>query len=71
MPPYPHEMGIDTDPRMAAGKLQAQGLIRYQRGRIAVLDRRGLEKTSCECYRFIRHQYAHSQRMLPRLLSRR
>ncbi len=56
---------------VAAGKLQAQGLIRYQRGRIAVLDRRGLEKTSCECYRFIRRQYAHFQRMLPRLLSRR
>ncbi len=54
----------------AAGKLQAQGLIRYQRGRITVLDARGLEKTSCECYRFIRRQYTHFQRMLPRLLSR-
>lgn len=54
----------------AAGNLQAQGLIRYERGRIAVLDARGLEKTSCECYRFIRRQYAHFQRLLPRLLSR-
>jgi CRP-like cAMP-binding protein len=53
----------------AAGKLQAEGLIGYQRGRITVLDRQGLEKTSCECYRFIRRQYAHFQRMLPRLLS--
>ncbi len=53
----------------AAGKLQALGLIRYQRGRITVLDRPGLERTSCECYRFIRRQYAHFQRMLPRLLS--
>ena len=41
----------------AAGKLQAQGLIRYQRGRITVLDRRALEKASCECYRFMRRQY--------------
>lgn len=55
----------------AAGKLQAQGLIGYQRGRITVLDRQGLEKTSCECYRFIRRQYAQFQRMLPRLLSDR
>jgi CRP-like cAMP-binding protein len=54
----------------AAGKLQVEGLIGYQRGRITVLDRQGLEKTSCECYRFIRRQYAHFQRMLPRLLSR-
>jgi CRP-like cAMP-binding protein len=55
----------------AAGKLQAQGLIGYQRGRITILDRQGLEKTSCECYRFIRRQYAQFQRMLPRLLSDR
>jgi CRP-like cAMP-binding protein len=53
----------------AAGKLQDQGLIRYQRGHVAVLDGRGLEKTSCECYRFIRRQYTHFQRMLPGLLS--
>jgi len=51
----------------AAGALQARGLISYRRGRIAVLDRRGLEKTSCECYRFIGRQYAHFQRKLPRL----
>ena len=53
----------------AAGRLQAQGLIRYQRGRITVLDRQGLEKTSCECYRFNRRQYAHFQRLLPRVMS--
>jgi DNA-binding MarR family transcriptional regulator len=55
----------------AAGKFRARGLIRYQRGRITVLDRRGLEKTSCECYRFIRRQYAHFQHKLARLPSRR
>lgn len=54
----------------AAGGLQAQGLIRYQRGRITILDRPGLEKASCECHRFMRRQYAQFQRMLPRLLSR-
>jgi CRP-like cAMP-binding protein len=33
-----------------AGKLQESGLIRYHRGRIAVLDRPRLEETACECY---------------------
>jgi CRP-like cAMP-binding protein len=53
----------------AANHLQARGLIAYRRGRICVLDRRGLESKSCECYRFIRRQYAHFQAVLPRLLS--
>jgi len=34
----------------AAAKLQDIGLIRYSRGKIQVLDRAGLLKTSCECY---------------------
>ena len=34
----------------AAGNLQRAGLISYRRGHIAVLDRKGLEKHSCECY---------------------
>jgi CRP-like cAMP-binding protein len=54
----------------AAHHLQAQRLIAYRRGRISVLERRALEKKSCECYRFIRRQYAHFQGVLPRLLSR-
>lgn len=35
---------------IAAGKLQQQNLIRYTRGQISVLSRRGLEMASCECY---------------------
>jgi CRP-like cAMP-binding protein len=35
---------------VAAGALEAEGLIRNTRGGIAVLDRRGLEDRSCECY---------------------
>ncbi len=39
---------------MAAGKLQSAGFIKYFRGRIEILDRRGLEARACECYRVIR-----------------
>ena len=53
----------------AARKLQAAGLISYRRGRIRVLDKRGLAKQSCECYRFIRQEYARLTGELPRLLS--
>ncbi len=41
----------------SAQKLQAANLIGYHRGRISVLDKVGLRKKSCECYRFIRQQY--------------
>jgi hypothetical protein len=46
----------------AAGNLQHAGLIKYRRGHIAVLDRSGLEKRSCECYQVVRNEYA---RLLP------
>ena len=46
-----------------ARRLQKAGLIRYARGRIAVLDRVGLEKRSCECYAVVRNEY---RRLLPR-----
>ena len=46
----------------AALKLQAAGLIRYARGHISVLDRRGLEQRSCECYAVVRKEY---DRLLP------
>ena len=36
---------------VAMGTLQSAGLIRYTRGRIAVLDREKLEEVSCRCYR--------------------
>jgi CRP-like cAMP-binding protein len=37
--------------------LQGRGLIRYARGRVAVLDRAGLEAAACECYRTLRDEY--------------
>ena len=41
----------------AAGRLQEQGLISYVRGRISILDRRGLEEAVCECYRVVKDEY--------------
>jgi CRP-like cAMP-binding protein len=35
----------------AAGLLQEKKLISYRRGNIAILDRKGLERASCRCYR--------------------
>jgi CRP-like cAMP-binding protein len=46
----------------AAGKLQSAGLIHYNRGRITVLDRRGLEARVCECYEVVRKEF---HRLLP------
>ena len=31
--------------------LQKAGLIRYSRGRVKILDRKGLQKRACECYK--------------------
>jgi CRP-like cAMP-binding protein len=42
---------------VAALKLQREGLIRYSRGHIQVLDRRGLEEHSCECYSVVQRAY--------------
>ncbi|HLZ98754.1 MAG TPA: Crp/Fnr family transcriptional regulator [Steroidobacteraceae bacterium] len=46
----------------AAGHLQKDGLIRYTRGHITVLDRRALEKRACECYSVVKKEYS---RLLP------
>ena len=43
---------------IAAGMLQGQHLIDYTRGEIHILNRRGLESMSCECYRVIIDDYA-------------
>lgn len=53
----------------SAHALQAAGLISYSRGKIKVFDKPGLEKKSCECYRFIRSQYRNLHAELPLLLS--
>jgi len=40
----------------AALKLQRDGIIRYSRGRIQVLDRAALERCSCECYGVVKRE---------------
>jgi CRP-like cAMP-binding protein len=45
-----------------AKKLQDERLIRYDGGRITVLDRPGLEARACECYEVVRKEF---DRLLP------
>jgi hypothetical protein len=45
-----------------AVQLQKAGIIQYKRGRIAILDRKRLEKRSCECYAVVKREY---DRLLP------
>jgi hypothetical protein len=48
----------------SAGRLQKAGFIRYHRGLMSVIDRKGLLQRSCECYAVIQAEY---RRLLPRL----
>ncbi len=40
-----------------ASKLQKAGFIRYSRGIMEIVDRRGLEAASCECYEVIQYEF--------------
>jgi hypothetical protein len=42
--------------------LQQRGLIHYSRGRVEILNRRGIEETACECYDSVE---THFGRLLP------
>ena len=41
----------------AASALQREGLIRYRRGVVAIVDRPGLEAATCECYGIVREEF--------------
>lgn len=58
-----HALGVRREGvAEAAHRLQEAGLIRYARGHIAVLDRGGLQRRSCECYAAVAHE---DERLLP------
>lgn len=42
---------------VAAATLQKAGVIRYQHGKITILDREGLEDAACECYEAVASEY--------------
>jgi CRP-like cAMP-binding protein len=53
-----HMLGVRrATVNLATGMLKKAGFIRYVRGKITVIDRRGLESASCGCYRAIVRVY--------------
>jgi CRP-like cAMP-binding protein len=46
---------------VVAGGLRKAGLIRYSRGKVAILNRKGLEAGACECYQIVKRE---SERLL-------
>jgi CRP-like cAMP-binding protein len=42
---------------VVAGTLQGAGLLSYKYGRVTILNRKGLESASCECYAILRRQF--------------
>lgn len=62
--PFTHEFLADllgvqrTTVSELIGNLQKAGVIHTSRGKIRIIDRRGLESLSCECYRLLKSQFA-------------
>ncbi len=50
----------------AAGNLQHDGMIRYSRGHITVLDRPKLEQAVCDCYAVVKKEYDRLLEDIPR-----
>lgn len=44
---------------LIAGAFQQAGMIRYSRGNLTILNRAGLEQSSCECYHSVKHRTHH------------
>ena len=54
---------------IAASTLQRAGVIRYQHGRITILDRTGLEQAACECYEAVAEEYRSLFGVYPLILA--
>ncbi len=53
-----HMLGVRrATVNVATGMLKKAGFIRYVRGQLTIVDRRGLESASCECYETILKVY--------------
>lgn len=52
-----HMLGVPrTNVTMRASALQQKGLIQYSRGKIRIINPRGLEEAACECYGMVREE---------------
>jgi Crp-like helix-turn-helix protein len=50
-------LGVQCTGVAAAGGLQRAGLIRYRRGVVTILDRRGLRQRACEYYGLSKREF--------------
>lgn len=56
-----HMLGVRREGvSKAAAAFQTQGFINYSRGYITILNRAGLERLACKCYRIIRDESDHA-----------
>ena len=52
-----HMLGVQrSSVSLTANALQKAGLIQYSRGKIKILDRKGVEQAACECYAVVKRE---------------
>jgi CRP-like cAMP-binding protein len=52
-----HSLDQRSSVTIAANKLKRLKLIKYHRGNVTILDRKGLEKRTCECYAVSKREF--------------